>query len=585
MIKTFDRFLMASVAALALGSCSAPVEEDVAAEPVAEKEKVVPEVVAAFGEGDQITRADIDEAILRAPASQRVPGDTPFAEWYGAWVEEAFLHRVLLAEAVEQEIDRSPNFLAEARTLRRNVYTDSRLRSEMAKLPPFTEEEIAARTDDKIAELQRPETRQIYHIFRRFGDAPGASREAILDQLETVRNRFADGENFGRIAQEISDSESRHKNGLLGWIAPGQIAEAAEKVIFSLAEGEVSEPLVSGDGVHLFFNENTRAAYDPAPEEVRGPVVQDLTYLRAVNTLEKLVETMSIETTRFVPEEAEFKKLLRSDDPETVVFALGTFELPLAEFRRIFSSTIRQLRGKKLPVDDLPLAIFEEIKNREILYQSMLADTDADYSGYEARFAASRDDLLVQQQMRRRMVTWVGDEPGLLEDYFRNNRKRFDAPAKIRLAGLRIPIDATAPSKMALLENARSELESGQADWKTVGESVGQEAADWGWFGPNELLAFDRTAARRAYGMKVGDFSPPYTQGGRIVMFEVVDRDKGVPAAFDKVRSAVADQYVSEKLPEVREKVVRQIEEEYGFREFPDHFPNPIERLDKAAKP
>lgn len=576
------------VSGLLLSGCKPANEEVSNSPPSTSVEGIDPVIVATFADNGKITRADVDRAILSAPLSDRRPGDALFEDWYSAWIRELFLHEVLLAEAVDQGLNRGERFLAEARILRRSIYTDSAIQAELVKLPPFSEEEIEARIEEKKAELESPEIRQVYHIFRRFDDTPERSRENILEQLELVRRRVSSGENFGLIARQISDSTSRHQNGLLGSVSRGKISEAAEEIIFSLPEGEVSEPLIAQDGAHLFFNENTRAAHVPTLEEIRGPIISDLTYLRAVETLEKLAKAQSIQTARFSPDEAELKELFQEEDPSTVIFALGTFELTIGEFRRIFHNSMQKLSGKKLPVDNASLTILEEIKNREILFQSMLADTEKDYSQLESRFAAARDEMLVREQLRRRMITWLDNNPELLQEYFRNNRKRFDAPSKIQLKGLKIPIDTSAPSKMAILEEARAELESENTDWESIANTIDAEVTDWGWFSPNELATIDRKAARKAFGMNVGDISPPYTNNDRIIMFEVMDKDKGVPAAFDKIRTAVLDQYLAAKLPEVRKEVIKLIKEDYSFQEYPSHFPDPqslLENENSSSQP
>lgn len=576
--------LAASIGAvnLLLSSCEKAPETGSELPPVSETEAVAPEVVATYTPEASITRADVDRTILEAPPSDRQPREAAFTDWYEDWVREIFLSDVLGSLARENGLAQTPQILAEARTLRRSIYTEKRIRAELAKLPPISEEQITERFEEEKTRMETPESRLIYHIFRRFAETPGNSREEILAQLESARERVANGENFRIIAEEISDSDSRHNKGLLGPILRGQLPPAAEEIVFSLPEGEVSEPLVAADGAHLFFNENTTAAQVPALDDLRRNITQELLYLQAIEVLEKLADAAKIQTTKFTPKGEELQKLLNQRDPETVIFALGTFELKLKDFRQIVRNSAQRLADAKLPGGNLQLAIYNEITNREILYQSMLAE--GAHEDLEKQFENRKDSLLAQLQMRRLMVGWVDSRPELLKEYFRNNRKRFVPVERIRLRGIHLDIDADGPKKMAILEEMKPALESGEADWETVAASVDAEVTDWGWFRPNELAAVDIRAAKKAFGMAVGEIFPPYSNNGKINMFEVVQKEAGMPPSFDRSRSAVINRYLSENASEVRSEVIANLESEHSLVMYPSHFPDPSDALASQSK-
>ena len=74
------------------------------------------------------------------------------------------------------------------------------------------------------------------------------ARESLLD----IKKRIEQGEDFADLANEYSeDPGSKVKGGDLGWANPGTFVPAFERVMASLADGEISEPFKSQFGWHI----------------------------------------------------------------------------------------------------------------------------------------------------------------------------------------------------------------------------------------------------------------------------------------------------------------------------------------------
>ncbi len=69
---------------------------------------------------------------------------------------------------------------------------------------------------------------------------------------QTVRERLLKGEDFGRLAAEIStDPGTKDKGGLLDWFGKGVMVKEFEEAAFSLPIGEISEPVKTTYGYHI----------------------------------------------------------------------------------------------------------------------------------------------------------------------------------------------------------------------------------------------------------------------------------------------------------------------------------------------
>jgi peptidyl-prolyl cis-trans isomerase SurA len=73
----------------------------------------------------------------------------------------------------------------------------------------------------------------------------------VREELLGLRLRILSGESFEELAMVWSEDGSAEGGGDLGWFSEGDMTPTFENAIFSLAEGELSMPVVTPVGVHL----------------------------------------------------------------------------------------------------------------------------------------------------------------------------------------------------------------------------------------------------------------------------------------------------------------------------------------------
>ncbi|MCU0293856.1 MAG: peptidylprolyl isomerase [Thermoanaerobaculaceae bacterium] len=85
-----------------------------------------------------------------------------------------------------------------------------------------------------------------------------------------ARERLRKGEDFAVVSRQVSRAPNASQGGLLGWVSSGQLPPEFEAAVFGLGPGELSEPVPTTAGWHVFQVTERRAAgsgADPARRE------------------------------------------------------------------------------------------------------------------------------------------------------------------------------------------------------------------------------------------------------------------------------------------------------------------------------
>jgi peptidyl-prolyl cis-trans isomerase D len=94
---------------------------------------------------------------------------------------------------------------------------------------------------------------QVRHILARVAPDAGADADAAARKnIEAAAARVKAGEDFAKVAREVSDdANTKDRGGDLGIVAEGLADEAFAKAALALEQGQVSEPVRTASGWHL----------------------------------------------------------------------------------------------------------------------------------------------------------------------------------------------------------------------------------------------------------------------------------------------------------------------------------------------
>ena len=120
----------------------------------------------------------------------------------------------------------------------------------------------------------------VRHIFLPLAeDASKAEVDRATAQGERVLQRLAAGEDFAKVAKEVSKGPGAEDGGDLGWLRRGTIQKQLEDVALGLKDGQVSRLVRAGPGLHLFKAEARRRGgaktFEEAKEDIRTMLAQE----------------------------------------------------------------------------------------------------------------------------------------------------------------------------------------------------------------------------------------------------------------------------------------------------------------------
>ena len=112
-------------------------------------------------------------------------------------------------------------------------------------------------------------------------------RQLILPDATSAlaaRDRLRTGEDFAKLSSTLSRAPNAKAGGMIGWIERGQLPPEFEAAVMGLAQGEVSQPVQSNAGWHVFQVIARRHPGEGDDEAVRSRIRDELEAAAAETT-------------------------------------------------------------------------------------------------------------------------------------------------------------------------------------------------------------------------------------------------------------------------------------------------------------
>ena len=121
------------------------------------------------------------------------------------------------------------------------------------------------------------EQRLASHILVKVGGKAGPDEQKqALAKAEGIAKEAKAGKDFAALAKANSDDlGSKNQGGDLGWLDKGQTDEAFETALFAMNKGDISDPVLTGDGYSVIDLRDIRPGKTRSFEEVKPELAKE----------------------------------------------------------------------------------------------------------------------------------------------------------------------------------------------------------------------------------------------------------------------------------------------------------------------
>ncbi len=174
------------------------------------------------------------------------------------------------------------------------------VQQEYAGKVSVTPDESKAFYDSHPDLFKTPEMVRASHILIKADqNAAQADKDKARQKLVDIEKRIKKGEEFGKVAKEVSECPSSAKEGDLDFFAQGQMVPEFDKAAFALKPGQVSDIVQTQFGYHLIKVTDKKEAslepYDKIKEMLENRMKQDKVNQQVSQLLEQLRSKAKIE--------------------------------------------------------------------------------------------------------------------------------------------------------------------------------------------------------------------------------------------------------------------------------------------------
>ncbi len=251
--------------------------------------------VVAKVHGTEIRQSDL--AVAEEEAGQ-IPPMSPEAKQ--DYLVQFMADMILVSKAAEdKKLGDTPEFKKKLTFARNKLLMEAMLISSGKEA--LTEDAMKKVYDEAVKQMGEEKEVHARHIlFRATAGDEKASKEAE-DKVKAVIVRLNKGEDFTKLANELTEDPSGKANGGdLGFFGKEQMVPEFSNTAFGLEKGKISGPVKTQFGWHVIKTEEIRVKPQPKYEEVKPQIEQFVTRkaqaelvtkLRAQYPVEKLTKT------------------------------------------------------------------------------------------------------------------------------------------------------------------------------------------------------------------------------------------------------------------------------------------------------
>ncbi|TAN08072.1 MAG: peptidylprolyl isomerase [Rhodanobacteraceae bacterium] len=144
--------------------------------------------------------------------------------------------------------------------------------------PDLSDKALEAQYTKEKARFVTPSQWEVAHILVKLPAKPtAAEKQAALAKAEKIDALAkAPGADFAKLAEQYSDDlGSKRQGGDLGWLQKGDAGPEFQAALDKMQKGDISAPVLTGDGYHIIDLRDLRAGHTQSFADVRDQLVAE----------------------------------------------------------------------------------------------------------------------------------------------------------------------------------------------------------------------------------------------------------------------------------------------------------------------
>lgn len=197
------------------------------------------EVILQAG-SSKLTKKELQEDLKTLPPQTKAFLASP--EGINRLQDELIKREVLYEEAKKKDLVKSEEFKRRLEEFKKITLINMLLEQELKNIQQITEQDAKDYYEKNKDQFIKPTEVRLSQIV--------VKNE---DEAKKVYERVDKGEDFAKIAKELSkDEKTRNSGGDMGFFKKGQLDPQIENLAFSLRKGQISMPVNRKDGLYIF---------------------------------------------------------------------------------------------------------------------------------------------------------------------------------------------------------------------------------------------------------------------------------------------------------------------------------------------
>lgn len=191
-------------------------------------------------------------------------------------LDELIFRELFYLEALDKGLDKTPEFMQRLEAVKRGMLSEMNVALTTANVE-VTDDEIRKFYNENGEKMAQSEVKASHILV------------ATEKEAREIKERIQTHEDFENQAREHSMCPSKEVGGDLGFFKRGMMVPEFEEVAFSIAKGEVSEPVQTQFGYHLICKTDEKTEKKPSFDEAKDIILHLLQHQKQNDVFMKKV--------------------------------------------------------------------------------------------------------------------------------------------------------------------------------------------------------------------------------------------------------------------------------------------------------